>query len=360
MGRGAGESSRPEVHHDDHVAHPDTVTANRVNVAKLRPVPVMLAAPAPALPGRGAFRRLSAEPKYDGYRVLLLRYDGRCIVQSRRGTDLTHCFPDLAAAALEQLPEETIVDGEAVVGVDGRLDFTELQKRVASPARAAALARERPGAFLAFDLLVLDEQDLRPLPLSQRRAQLTELMASCRPPLQQVPFTLDQDQAEQWLRDYAAAHIGVEGLVLKRVDEPYVAGIRRWSKLRSRDTAEVLVGAVTGTLQRPNRLILAVPDPEAGLIVAGGTSTLSDAQAAEVAAFLQPPTGPHPWPTVIPAGRGGVWSGEPLEVTLVDPTLVVEVQADTAQQRGHWRHVLRYLRVRPDLTAAELDPVANA
>src|SRR3954447_8649182 len=282
----------------------------------------MLAAPIPALPGRGAFRRLSAEPKYDGYRVLLLRYDGRCVVQSRRGTDLTRSFPDLAAAAVEQLPEETIVDGEAVVGVAGRLDFTELQKRVASPARAAALARERPGSFLAFDLLVLDEQDLRPLPLSQRRAQLTELMASCRPPLQQVPFTLDHDQAEQWLRDYAAAHIGVEGLVLKRVDEPYVAGVRRWSKLRSRDTAVVLVGAVTGTLARPNRLILAVSDPDRGLIVAGGTSALSDAQAAEVAAFLHAPSGPHPWPTVLPAGRSGVWGGEPLEVTLAEPTLV--------------------------------------
>ena len=57
-----------------------------------------------------------------------------------------------------------MVDGEAVVGVGGRLEFTELQKRLTSPTRAAALARERPAAFLAFDLLVLDEQDLRPLP----------------------------------------------------------------------------------------------------------------------------------------------------------------------------------------------------
>jgi ATP-dependent DNA ligase len=284
------------VRHDDLVPHPVTVTENRVSVARLRPMPVMLATPILALPGPGAFRRLSAEPKYDGYRVLLLRYQGRCMLQSRRGTDLTRSFPDLAAAVLEQLPEETIVDGEAVVGVDGRLDFTELQKRVASPARAAALAQERPASFLAFDLLVLDEQDLRPLPLSQRRAQLTQVMASCRPPLQQVPFTLDHDQAEKWLRDYAAAHIGVEGLVLKRIDEPYVAGVRRWSKLRSRDTAEVLVAAVTGTQQRPNRLILAVHDPEAGLIVGGGTSTLSDAQAAEVAAFLQPPSEPHSCP----------------------------------------------------------------
>jgi hypothetical protein len=45
---------------------------------------------------------------------------------SRRGTDLTRSFPDLAAAALEQLPVETIVDGAAVVGVKGRPEFAEL------------------------------------------------------------------------------------------------------------------------------------------------------------------------------------------------------------------------------------------
>jgi ATP-dependent DNA ligase len=259
---------------------------------------------------------------------------------------------------VQQLPDETVLDGEAVVGVDGRLDFGELQKRVASPTRAQALARERPATFLAFDLLVLDGEDLRELPLSERRQRLTAVMQGCRPPLQQVPFTLDHDQAAMWLRDYAAAHIGIEGLVLKRVGDPYLGGLRRWSKLRHRDTAEVLVGAVTGSMEQPNRLILAVPDPdtEGGLIVAGGTGMLSPAQSAEVATFLRPPVKPHPWPTVIPGGRSGVWGGEPLEVTLVDPTLVVEVLADSGQQHGHWRHVVRYVRVRPELHSDGLLP----
>ena len=47
-----------------------------------------------------------------------------------------------------------------------------------------------------------------------------------------------------------------------------------------------------------------------------------------MAAFLRPPTGPHPWPTVMPGGGSGVWGGEPIEVTLVEPSLVVEVLAD--------------------------------
>ena len=220
-------------------------------MAARRPVPVRLAAPIPALPGREAFGRLSVEPKYDRYRILLLRYDGRCALEFRRGTDLSRSFHDIVAAAVEQVPDETILDGEVVVGIDGRLEFAELQKRVASPVRAVALARERPATFLAFDLLVLNERDLRALPLSRRRTELTALMAAC-PPLQQVPFTLDHDQAAQWLEDYAAAHIGVEGLILKRVDKPLPRGSAALVQARHRDSAEVLVGAVTGTLQHPS------------------------------------------------------------------------------------------------------------
>ena len=64
---------------------------------------------------------------------------------------------------------------------------------------------------------------------------------------------------------------------------------------------------------------------------------------------------------MIPAGRSGVWGGEPLDVTLVEPSLVVEVLADTAQERGHWRHVVRYVRVRPELHPEEiLPPSGNA
>jgi ATP-dependent DNA ligase len=135
------------------------------------------------------------------------------VVQSRRGADLSRSFPNLATAVVEQLPKETVLDDEAVVGVDGRLDFTELQKRVASPARAASLARERPATFLAFHLLVTEGEDLPGLPVVERRGGLTALMQTCRPPLQQVPFTLDREQAAQWLRDYVA-HIGIKGLVV--------------------------------------------------------------------------------------------------------------------------------------------------
>ena len=108
-------------------------------------------------------------------------------------------------------------------------------------------ARGGPAAFLAFDLLVLDEQDLRPFPLSQRRTQLTELMAWCPPPLEQVPVTLDH-QAVQWLRDYATPSGGRPG------SQRGGRVLRRWGPALVQaalgDTAEVLVAAVTGTLER--------------------------------------------------------------------------------------------------------------
>ncbi len=338
---------------------------DRVRVAGLGTVEVVLAAAVDALPRPQALPGgCLYEPKWDGYRVVLLRGPDGCRVQSRRGTDLTRAFGDLAAAAVEHLPPETVLDGEAVIWREGRVDFAALQRRIAaatSPARAARAASELPASFAAFDALVLRGLDVRPLPLRERRARLEALLTTARPPLQLSPATAEVTVAEQWLRDYAYAHVGIEGLVVKGLADPYVGGSRRWRKLRTRDTVEVLVGAVTGTLDRPDRLILAVPAPDGGLVVAGGTGRLSPAQAREVAALLRPPAGPpappHPWPTLLPAGRAGVWAaGGDLEVTLVAPTLVVEVLADTAHEYGRWRHLTRFVRLRPELHPSEISP----
>ena len=94
-------------------------------------------------------------------------------------------------------------------------------------------------------------------------------------------------------------------LVLNRLADPYRPGARGWRKYRSRHTTEVLVGAVTGRLDHPDRLVLALPAPDE-LRIVGGTVTLTDSQAREVGARLRTPVGPHPWPTTLPTGRTGV------------------------------------------------------
>lgn len=132
-------------------------------------------------------------------------------------------------------------------------------------------------------------------------------------------------------------------------------------KLKTRISHDAIVGAVTGTLARPERLILGVMTPDGVLVVAGGTGPLKPLQQRAVAALLEPPAGRHPWPSELPAGRTGIVGGGPrrLGVTLVDPTLVVEVEADQAYEHRRWRHLTRLRRLRPDLDPREIvDPDA--
>jgi ATP-dependent DNA ligase len=324
------------------------------------PQDVALARPVEVLPGsRSLPGGCLYEPKWDGFRCVLHlhRVEGRtvCRVQSRRGADLTGAFPDIAAAAAAQLPSGTVVDGEAVVWGGERLDFIALQRRLASPKRAAHMSRERPASFVAFDLLAYDGRVMTDLPLRERRRRMEGLLPGLTPPLQICPATRDPAVAAQWLQQYADADVGIEGLVIKGLGQRYLPGRRVWLKLRTRSTNEAVVGAVTGTLSHPDRLILGLYD-RGVLIVAGSTAPLRPSQQREVATLLEPPVaGEHPWPADLPSGRMGVFGGpRRLPVLLVGPTLVVEIAADSAFDHGHWRHLTRYARVRPDLDPADI------
>ena len=135
----------------------------------------------------------------------------------------------------------------------------------------------------------------------------------------------------------------------------YLPGRRSWLKLRTRRTAEAIVGAVTGSLAAPDRLILGLPGEDGALVVAGGTAPLTPRQSRDIASLLRSPAGPHPWPDVLPAGRTGALGGpRRLPVALVDPALVVEVATDAAYEYGRWRHLTRLIRPRPELYPDDL------
>jgi ATP-dependent DNA ligase len=298
------------------------------------PQEVMLARAADALPrARALPGGCRYEPKWDGYRALLFVSEAGCYIQSRRGKDLTQGFPGVAAAAAEQLAPGTVLDGELVVWSGGRLDFTALQKRALSPSAARASAAAAPASFVAFDLLAAGGQDLRREPLTFRRSQLERPMDASKPPLQITPYADDLAQAEDWLRDWAQAGVGIEGAVVKGAAQPYLPGRRDWVKVRIRDTADAVVGAVIGALERPERLVLGLPGPE-GLVVAGGTSPLSERERREVAPLPRAAGEEHPWPSQLPRGRTGGFSGGKISVTLVVPDVVVEISADTAFEYG--------------------------
>ena len=319
------------------------------------PVAVELAKPVRTIPAASALPGgCLYEPKWDGYRLVVVRTGGSTRVWSKQGRDLTDRFPDVVAAAVAQVPAGTVLDGEVVIWNGSRLDFGLLQQRMVTPAgRIAPLAAAHPASYVAFDLLAAGGTDLRAWTLTRRRAALADLAARWAPPLQLSPATTDPAEARTWFHDYRPA--GVEGLVAKGAGTRYAPGRREWLKVKSWETTEVIAGGVIGPIERPSQLV-AGRYRDGELVVVGRTSPLSPRQSAELAAVLTPAGGDHPWPERIGTGRFG---GGRLSVVLtrVDPAVVVEVSADAALQAGVFRHPLRFVRVRPDLEPGDLPPV---
>jgi ATP-dependent DNA ligase len=106
-------------------------------------------------------------------------------------------------------------------------------------------------------------------------------------------------------------------------------------KVKHRETREVIVGGVLGSITHPEVVIAGLYNTDAELTVVGRTVALKPEQAAQLAAVLTAARPGHPWPD------------EPL--IKVEPTVVAEVTADAATQAGQARHGMRYVRLRPDL-----------
>ena len=159
-------------------------------------------------------------PKWDGFRALAFR-DGRDVeIQSRHGRPFARYFPELTDA-LRALPEHRFaVDGEIVVAGPAGFDFPALMARLhPSASRVERFREETPVSFLAFDLVALDDEDLRPVPFVGRRTLLERLLAGAERPLLLTPVTDDVDVAAQWLERHTGA--AIDGVVAKRRDLPY-------------------------------------------------------------------------------------------------------------------------------------------
>lgn len=315
------------------------------------PVDVALARAEREIPHSGALPGgCLYEPKWDGYRLVIVRSGRTARLWSRQRKDLTDRFPDIAAAARRQLPAGVVVDGEVVIWNGSRLDFDLLQRRlITAPAKARPLLTAHPASYVAFDLLAADGADLRSLPLADRRARL-EAVTGWAPPLELSPVTTDRDEARSWFVEYRPA--GLEGLVVKGAASRYVGGRRNWVKVKNRETTEVIVGGVIGPIDAP-RQVVAARFRDGELVMVGRSTALDTTQSAQLAAVLVPAGLGHPWPTTIGAGRFGNGRDD-VPLTRVEPTVVVEVSADTGLQAGVFRHPLRYVRLRPDLDPGDI------
>lgn len=308
----------------------------------------MTARPAPQLPTEQHGSGYAFEPKLDGWRCLAFhRIGGGVTLQSRHQNALTAYFPEVAASIIEQVPAGTVLDGELVVYRGGRCDFAALQRRVAGRLDLAAAT-----SFVVFDLVTQEGRDLRGLPYRKRRKRLRRLLAAAAPPLLLMPATGELAGAQAWMGDHIDA--GVEGVVVKHREHGYRPRRRCWWKVRTRATADAVVGGVIGPLNAPEALLLGLPDGRGRLRVAGRTGPLTLPARRELGGLLVPPQRSHPWPERIPSNRFGQLRGESVDYTPTEPLLVVEVDADVCFEQRRWRHPTAFRRVRNDLRTEDV------
>jgi DNA ligase-1 len=175
----------------------------------------------------GATQDWQIEWKYDGIRAQLVKRAGQVWLWSRGEELITPSFPEVPPLAA-RLPEGTVLDGELLAWGDGvPAPFAQLQQRLGRKRLPAALLARVPVAFVAYDLLEQDGQDLRALTQAQRRERLERLLAD--QPIALAPRLGPASWAEVERLRQSAEH--AEGLMLKRLDSPYGSGRTRGAGL---------------------------------------------------------------------------------------------------------------------------------
>ncbi|MGH7584519.1 MAG: non-homologous end-joining DNA ligase, partial [Gemmatimonadales bacterium] len=284
------------------------------------------------------------ETKYDGYRLEPVVARGKARLMTRRGKDWTDRFPVLASE-LGRLPVRTaVLDGEVVV-LDrrGRSRFALLQQSLDA-------SRDQDLTFFAFDLLHHDGEDLRRLPLTERRARLEALLrkAGAGPT---GPVRLGRrlsGRGATLLR--AACRRGLEGIMAKRSDSTYQS--RRtmdWVKIKCSNRQEFVIVGYTpprGSRIDIGSLLLAVHDNGALQYAGRVGSGMDDATLRGLRRRLRPierATSPLP----------GRQTGLPREVHWVEPKLVCEVSFTEWTRDGALRHPV-FVGIREDKPAREV------
>ncbi|MCS6296800.1 MAG: DNA ligase D [Nitrospira sp.] len=256
------------------------------------------------------------ELKYDGYRILCRLKDGEATLLTRNGHDWTAKLPHIAAAIEELSGRSAWLDGEVVALLpDGRISFQGLQN--AFDARS-----DNNLLYYVFDLLYLNGYDLRDVPLVERKRLLSALLND-RPSSSLIQYS-DHISGKGDAAFAEACRSGMEGLIAKRADAPYLSGRNRnWVKVKCGHRQEFVIGGFTdpsGSRSAFGALLLGVYDAQGRLQFSGRTGTgFSDRSLKELHArlkklekkqpsFVNPPVGSE--------ARGVHW---------VKPTLVAEV-----------------------------------
>ena len=297
------------------------------------------------------------EPKWDGFRTLVFRDGDEVALVSRGGRPMTRYFPEVLPAFRKLRESRVVLDGELVVVGENGLDFGALQQRVhPAESRVRLLSGQTPAWYIAFDLLAVGDEDLRKQPLGERRKRLERLLKGVRAPIFVTPYTRNPGTAEEWFEKFEGA--GLDGVIAKSWDGPYVPGKRFWVKIKHQRTADCVVigwrkssdGSTLGAL------LLGLYDKKGTMHYVGHTSSFNATERKELIAKLKPLETEIPeeeWqanPGRMPGGMSR-WSRGKKDTgdwVAVKPVLVCEVTYDKLEAGERFRHATGFLRWRTD------------
>ena len=182
------------------------------------------------------------EIKWDGVRALARIENDALTLRSRTGVDIAKRYPELASLPDALAARRAILDGEIVaLDAQGRSDFERLQERMHVRAPNENLVAQIPVVYFVFDLLYCDGYDLRETPLLDRKQLLQRLLHTSE------RFRYSDHQLEHGKELFALAEQnGLEGIVAKRADSPYVSDRSPyWVKLKVTKTVDAVVSGWT-------------------------------------------------------------------------------------------------------------------
>jgi bifunctional non-homologous end joining protein LigD len=190
------------------------------------------------------------EVKFDGYRLQLRVVDGKATLKTRKGLDWTDKFQAIADVAA-QLPD-CMIDGEAcALDKQGVPNFSALQVALSD-------GRSRDIVFFAFDAMFADGEDLRALPLIERKERLHALLSDLDDKKGQIRYVEHLETAGDAVLA-SACKMGLEGIISKRADAPYRSErANTWLKTKCRAGQEVIIGGWTQEGTQLRSLVVAI------------------------------------------------------------------------------------------------------
>jgi ATP-dependent DNA ligase len=291
------------------------------------------------------------EPKWDGFRCIARRNGKRIELLGRSGKSLARYFPEIVEALAELAPRRFTLDGELAIPIGKTLSFDALQMRLhPAESRIRRLAGETPAVLIVFDMLQApDGGNLAERSLRERRASLERFFATLGQStrLRLSPATERRPAASRWLARAGGGEL--DGVVAKRLDEPYRAGERAMLKIKCLRSADCVVGGFRyATAKRSvGSLLLGLYNQRGLLDHIGFTSAIGDDERAALTRKLERLRGGPGFTGDVPGGPSR-WSTErSAQWQPIKPKLVVEVQYDHVTG-DRFRHGTRLLRWRPD------------